>query len=298
MTAGVRKTPRRGTHASTRQACATRPHHRAREGASFTRSSDPYSFRTFQSPREGIAAGQTAFAEEPDVGPEWANRARLAARLRTRKGCREMRQRRKGVWAPLPARKRELEGLRPVRRKHVAEVGRRRLTSNTLAVVPSKKAHHASERGSSPGRSSAETSTLSSSEETSARRSAVLRWAGSGADPGWRESATRRSPRRESGAAVAGPGPRPPDPTKGPFRGKVSRSHDASLLHGGGEQGDLGPRLRFTTDLVDRRAEGDTDARGSMAENVVGTRRPWSGPGESPPDDRVPSHPPKRSRAS
>jgi hypothetical protein len=90
----------------------------------------------------------------------------------------------------------------------VAEVGRRRLVSNKLGKRAPKRAAGSSERGPSTGRRSAGDTVGRRVERKDRRGSGLPAQVGRAParGPGWRESAIQRSPRRESGAVVVGPG--------------------------------------------------------------------------------------------
>jgi len=98
---------------------------------------------------------------------------------------------------------------------------------------------------------------------------------------------------RESGAAVAGPGlRRPPDPTKGPCRGKAPLAHLKASPFTRRRSGEPGVSFTLTTvratneartaarakarARVRERRRGDRGVRGTIAPGTVGTKRPRS----------------------
>jgi len=154
MTAGVRRKPRRGTPS----ACATKRMHpaQAREivaCASGTRPSLGPSTRARQSSlhsegqlsevgrrRRHHGWANSRKREEPPLGPASTDVARLAADHRSRKGESVVRKKRKEVEASVPARIQRVRVWLPARRSAVAEVSRRRLTSNKLGKRAPKRA--------------------------------------------------------------------------------------------------------------------------------------------------------------
>jgi hypothetical protein len=85
--------------------------------------------------------------EEPALGLGRTDGARLAVDHRSRKGSCVVGKKRKGIAVPVPARH-ESRGLVARTSNAVAEVDRRRLTSNKLGKRAPKRAAGSSERGS------------------------------------------------------------------------------------------------------------------------------------------------------
>jgi len=168
VTADVRRTPRRGTSS----ACAVKAHALARDERSSparTRPSLGPSTRARRSSlcterrkalswwgvRIGITVGQTHASGRNQHWGRTDGRSRLAACHRSREGEGVARQKRKEVEASVPARIVRARVWLPARRIFVAEVGRRRRTSNKLGKRAPKRAAVSSEQGPSSERRSA-----------------------------------------------------------------------------------------------------------------------------------------------
>jgi hypothetical protein len=204
-TAGVRRTPRRGTSS----ACAPNAYAlvaKASLSRSRTRPSLGSPTRVRRSPLTpkantggggafiiGIAAGQT-HASGRNRHRGWGGRTQRGSPrvFRSRKGGCRTRSKRKKVTAFVPARIAS-SGWCPHVVHVVAEVGRRRQVSNKLTRQRSKKGGGASEQGPSAETSSAVTrrGSLRAKRRFASRTAPVLRCR-IGEGPGWRESVIRR----------------------------------------------------------------------------------------------------------